>query len=1009
MNYKWVFFYALGILLSLFFVHPLAIAQETKPIINASLTGTVIDAVTKEPIEGATVQLEAVTHSVKTDKGGRFQFVTGQKLPFTVVVTYVGYETRKLIIRESPTTIELHPSEKTIDEVVVVGYATYEKKNAIGSIEKVKAETLRDIPAGSFDEQLQGKVSGVQIAQNTGVPGEALNIRLRGATSINANNNPLYVIDGIFINGESLQTINTGGKATSPIADINPSDIESIEVLKDAEATALYGSRGANGVILITTKRGKYSQSTKIDLNLYSGRAKAIRLWELTTGEEHAILVNEYFRNIGKEEPFRPVSEGGRGLPSEQQTYDRLSEAFRTAGLYNADIALYGGGENTTYYIGGGYNSQESILRPISFGRTSFRVNLDQGVNARVKIGTSNALSRTTRNQGRAGDGPQGGILQAALHTPTYLSPYNAEGVLVGRAGFDNLTLLLENYDVTNKSLRYIGNIYGELQILPSLKLRSTFSVDYNNYNEREYWNSLLIAGSPDGLATSAITQATTWINEQTLTFRKKIDDRHSFGVLVGNTLQETSFELTSASGRGFASNSFKLISSAATTTSSQDWDKFTLASFFGRVDYGYKNTYLIDFSIRADGSSKFAKGKQWGYFPAVGIAWHIKNEGFLRDVEWVSELKLRSSYGVTGNQNGINSFASRKLWSGLNASYQNVAGISPESLANEELSWEKTTQFNIGVDASIFKNSINLSINYYNKYTKDGLLTKVLAATTGFQSYIDNAVEISNKGFEFSLSSNNIKTAHFSWTTAFNIARNVNRIERLESPMNFGSRDLILFKEGYPMYSFWVYNQLYVDPETGNAVYEDVNKDGKITTDDRQILGSIWPDYFGGFSNSFNYKGFDLNAFFSFSVGNKVYNHNRFFGEGGGARDAARVIFASNLARWQKPGDITDIPKSDGVNVNNYLDGGGRWLEDGSYLRFRTLSLGYNFSKNKNPKLPFGKLRIYLQANNLFLWTKYSGLDPESAANASANQQGIDLGTPPQPRSFQLGVNLTL
>jgi len=1009
MKNKSVFIYALAILLSISSGFWSSIkAQETKPIINASLVGTVIDTDTKQPIEGATIQLEAVTHSVKTDRQGKFQFVTGQKLPFTATISYVGYESQTIVFKTSPAIVELKPKSNGLDEVVVVGYATYEKKNAIGAIDRIKGESLKDIPAGSFDEQLQGKVVGVQIAANTGVPGEALNIRLRGATSINADNNPLYVVDGIFINGESLQTINTGGKATSPIADISPSDIESIEILKDAEATALYGSRGANGVILITTKRGKNSQSTKIDLNLYSGKAKAIKLWELTTGEQHALLVNEYNRNIGKTEPFRSIADGGRGLPSEQQTYDRLSEAFKTASVYNADISLYGGGEQTTYYLGGGFNQQESILKPISFSRASFRVNLDQSINSKLKIGTSNAFSRTGRNQGRAGDGPQGGILQAALHTPTYLSPYNDDGVLVGRAGFDNLTLLLENYDVSSKSIRYIGNVYGEYQILPSLKFRSTVSIDYNNYNESEYWNSLLIAGSPNGLATSAITQATTWINEQTLTFRKKVNEIHSFGVLIGNTLQGTSFDLTSASGRGFASNSFKLISSAATTTSSQDWDKFSLASFFGRVDYGFKNTYLVDLSVRADGSSKFSHGKQWGYFPAVGFAWRIKNESFLKNVGWIDDLKLRTSYGITGNQNGINSFASRKLWSGVNASYQNVAGITPERLANEQLSWEKTNQFNIGVDASLVNNQISFSLNYYSKYTKDGLLTKVLPSTTGFQSYTDNAVEISNKGFELSVNSQNIKSPSFSWATSFNIARNINNIEKLENPMNFGSRDLILFKQGNPMYSFWVYNQLYVDPQTGNAVYDDINEDGKITTDDRQILGSIWPDFFGGLTNTFTFKGFDVNTFFSFSYGNEIYNHNKFFGEGGGARDAARVIFASNLDRWQQPGDITDVPKSDGVNVNNYLDGGGRWLEDGSYVRFKTLSIGYNFNKSKFSKLPFNKLRIYAQANNLLLWTKYSGLDPESAANSSANQQGIDLGTPPQPRSFQLGVNIT-
>lgn len=989
-------------------------AQETKPLINSTLSGVVLDSLTKEPLPGALVQIQGVTHNASTDENGKFSFVTGQKFPYTLIISYIGYDKKTIVANNAQIKILLKPSFNQLNDVVVVGYTTQQRRNLIGSVSKVNPAESKDIPAGGFDAQLQGKVAGVQISSNTGVPGEAVNVRLRGATSINASNDPLYVVDGVFLNTNSLQTVNTGGKTTSPIADINPSDIESIEVLKDAEATALYGSRGANGVILITTKRGNFNQKPKIDVNLSQGFAKAVKLWELTTGPEHAELVNEYNRNIGRPEPFRPVSEvingiAGRGTPEEQETYDRLGEAFRTASLTNADIALRGGSASTRYYLGAGYNKQESILKPISFDRASFKVNLDQQINDRILVGTSNTLGRTGRNQARAGDGPQGGLLQAALHTPIYLSPYNDDGVLVGRAGFDNLTLLLENYDVNSTSLRYIGNLYADINILPGLKFRTTFSIDYNNYNESEYWNNLLIAGSPNGLATSAIGQATTWINEQTLTYRKQFNERHSFGVLMGNTLQGTTLERTSAQGRGFASNDFKLISSAATSTSSQDWEKSNLASFFGRVDYAFADKYLIDFSIRADGSSRFGSADPWGYFPAVGAAWRLKREPFLKDITFIDDLKLRASYGSTGNQNGIGDFAARRLWSGIGSSYQGVPGIAPQQLPNQQLRWERTDQLNIGLDVSLFKQVLDISLNVYDKYTKDGLLPVTLAATTGYDSYTSNAAEISNKGFELAISSYNIRKQDFTWQSSFNISRNVNKIEKLDKPLNYGSRDLILFQEGNSLYSFWVYNQLYVDPQTGDAVYEDVNNDGRITTGDRKIMGSIWPDFFGGLTNTLTYKGFDASAFLVFSYGNEIYNHNRFFGEGGGARDAARVIFASNLNRWQQPGDITDVPRSDGVNVNNYKDGGSRWLEDGSYLRLRSLTIGYTLPKQVSDKLHLEKLRFYLQGNNLFTWTSYTGLDPEAAASSSQNEQGIDLGTPPQPRSFQLGINLTL
>lgn len=1003
----------LSLLFIIFFTEQL-VAQQTKPLINSTLQGQVLDSITKEPLPGALVHIEGTTHSVSTDEEGKFGFVTGQIFPYTLEISYIGYEKKKIIASEAKIEILLKPGFNQLNDVVVVGYTTQQRKNLIGSVTKVNPAESKDIPAGGFDAQLQGKVSGVQISSNTGVPGEAVNIRLRGATSINASNDPLYVIDGVFLNTNSLQTVNTGGKATSPIADINPADIESIEVLKDAEATALYGSRGANGVIIITTKRGNFNQKPKVALNLSQGIAKAAKLWELTTGPEHATLVNEYYRNIGQPEPFRPVTEvingiAGRGLPEEQQTYDRLGEAFRTAALTNVDLSISGGAIGTRYYIGGGYNRQESTLKPISFDRLSFKVNLDQKISDRVQIGTSNTIGRTGRNQARAGDGPQGGLLQAALHTPTYLSPYNDQGVLVGRAGFDNLTLLLENYDVHSTSLRYIGNLYADIQLSSDLKFRSTFSLDYNNYDESEYWNNLLIAGSPNGLATSAIGQSTTWINEQTITYRKKVNQRHDFGILVGNTLQGSTLKRTSATGRGFASNDFKLISSAATTTSSQDWEKYNLASFFGRIDYAFDDKYLIDFSLRADGSSRFGSADLWGYFPAVGAAWRIKRENFLKNLAYLDDLKIRASYGSTGNQNGIGAFAARRLWSGIGSSYQGIPGIAPEQLANSELRWERTDQLNIGLDATLFKQALDISFNWYRKYTKDGLLPVTLAATTGYDSYTSNAAEISNKGLELALVSRNIRKTDFSWQSSFNIARNVNKIEKLENPLNYGSRDLILFQEGHPLYSFWVYNQLYVDPQTGDVVYEDVNEDGRITVADRKIMGSIWPDFYGGLTNNFTFKGFDANIFFVFSYGNEIYNHNRFFGEAGGARDAARVIFASNLDRWQQPGDITDVPRSDGVNVNNYKDGGSRWLEDGSYLRLRSLTIGYTLPKHVTDRWHLDRLRFYLQGNNLFTWTKYSGLDPEAAASSDPNEQGIDLGTPPQPRSFQLGINLAL
>ena len=989
---------------------PLILAAQTKPLINSTLNGRVLDAKARTPLPGARVHIKGTTHEVSADADGKFSFVTGQKFPYTLIISFVGYQQREVTANGAYIDVELKELQNDLNDVVVVGYVTQQRKNMIGSITKVDLADTKSIPAGSFDAQLQGKVAGVQISSNTGVPGEAINVRVRGATSINAGNGPLYVLDGVFMNSRSLQTIGTGGKATSPISDINPEDIASVEVLKDADATALYGSRGANGVILITTKRGKFNQKPKINFNTSFGWSKAEKLWELTTGPQHAALVNENWINTGNPfatRPFRPVAEGGRGLPEEQQTYDRLDQVFKTAGLQNYDLSLSGGSAETKYYIAAGYNKQESILSPITFDRASFKVNLDQKINDKVTIGVSNTFGRTHRNQARAGDGPAGGLLQAALHTPTYLSPVNELGVSVGRAGFDNVDLLLKYYDVNSTSLRYIGNLYGEVKFSPNLSFRSSVGVDYNNYNESEYWNTFLISGSPNGLATSTISQSTSLINEQTLTYRKTAG-KHGFGLLVGNTLQSDVATFTGATGRGFANNSFKQISSASTTTSSQGWSKNTLASFFSKADYSFDGKYLFDLIIRADGSSRFGDNNRWGYFPSAGAAWRLKKENFLKDVAFISDFKIRTSYGITGNQNGLGDFATLGLWNG-GSSYQDNPGIAPQQLANPDLKWERTKQFNIGTDLSLFNDRIGIEFNYYRKYTDNGLLQVALPATTGFGTYTSNAAEISNKGFELNISAVNIKTDDFSWSTSFNVAQNKNNIEKLSTALKYGSRDLILQQQGSPLYSFWLYKELYVDPQTGNSVYEDVNNDGKITVADRQIYGNIWPKFFGGLTNSFTYKGFDANLFFSFSYGNKIYNHNRFFGEGGGARDAARVIFASNLDRWQQPGDVTDTPRPDGININNYKDGGSRWLEDGSFLRLKSLTFGYTLPKYVTQKVKIEGLRFFVIGTNLLTITNYTGLDPESSVSSNQNEQGIDLGTPPQPRGIQIGLNVTL
>ncbi|WP_325645103.1 TonB-dependent receptor [Chitinophaga sp.] len=1017
-------------------------ADTTKPVHrsivqnNISLSGRIIDAKSQQPVAGAIVHIKGTTHEVQSGPNGEFAFLTGQKVPVIYQISSLGYKLKEVYADKSNAgNIALEELSTQLNDVVVVGYGTQKRRDLTSAISSVKGADVITVPVASFDAQLQGRAAGVQINSNTGVPGDGVFVRVRGTTSINADNDPLYIIDGVFMNNASLQTVSTGGRSTSPLADINPADIENIEVLKDASATAIYGSRGANGVVIVTTRRGNYNSKAKVTADVSTGVAWAPKMWDLTTGPQHAELVNEFYRNsladatalndqagIAKYsyQPFRVLTDNPgktpapRGLPQDQQTYDRLGEVFQTAPLQNYNLSLSGGNRETKYYFGGGYSKQESILKPVSFERASFKLNIDQRVNDKVTIGSSNSFSRSFRSQGRAGDGPQGGLLQAALHTPTYLPETNADGTPARWAGFDNVQVLIDNYDVHTTSLRYIGNLYLDATLLPDLKFHSNISIDYNNYNESEYWNNLtqLGASPTNGLATSAITQNTSWINEQTLTWRKHAGDKHFFGVLVGNTIQSNTETLTSAQGTGFPNNSYKYISAAATRTAAQTWTRSTLSSFFSRIDYNYAGKYYFEASIRADGSSKFGDNYKWGYFPSVSASWRLKEERFLKSVNSISDLKVRASYGITGNQSGISNFAAKGLWSGGAGYPDNTTGdqpgTAPLQLPNPDLRWEKTSQFNGGLDLGLLNGRISITADVYYKYTSDVLLQLPKAGVSGFTSIYSNAGEISNKGYEIGINTTNISTRNFTWTSSLNIAGNTNRIEKLPTPIYQYNRDWIIMQEGAPMYSFWLYNQLGVDPQTGNVIFEG-EKDGKLPVSARKVMGNAMPKFYGGFSNTVSYKGFDLSVLLSFQYGNDVYNLNKFFGEGGGTRDANRVLFADQLNRWQKPGDITDVPRLTAYGLNYTIDQNNRFLEDGSFLRLKSLTLGYTVPKSVSEKLHIQLLRVYFTGSNLWLLTKYTGLDPESNVTGLQTVQGLDLGTPPQPRSVQFGLNVTL
>lgn len=977
-----------------------------------SINGVILDE-NKQPLVGATVSVKGTAVHAVTDIGGRFNITPKKELPFSLQVNSVGYKPQEIEVyelTEEPLEVALK-NDNVLDEIVVVGYGEQRKSDLVGAVTKVDPTSVKNIPESSFETQLQGSVAGVQINGGTGIPGSNTFIRVRGATSINSSNDPLYIVDGVFVNNTSLQSVGAD-RTTSTLSDINPNDIQSIEVLKDAAAVAIYGSRGANGVVIVTTKRGDFEQKPQVEFDISQGVAwvPKSQWWDLATGPEHATLVEEYRANEG----LAPVyTSSNRGLPEDQQTYDRQAILNRNAKIQNYNVAVSGGSKTTSYYIGVGHTDQEGIWNPMGFARSSLKVNLDQKLSDKIKIGTSNTLSRSTRTIGRAvGSGGTGALYQSSIDIPTLLPIFDEDGKPLRWSNFDNIQQLIDNYDASAISNHYVGILYGEVTLSPSLTFRSSISLDYNLYEEDEYWNTNILRGlANNGEGISSFTQSNFSVNEQLLTFKKELNDKHTLGIVVGNHVQSSVIKNTYARGTNFPNNQFTLISAAANQTVSESWGKNSLVSFFSRANYSYREKYLIEGSFRADGSSKFSPKNRWGYFPAVGLGWVISNENFLADNATLSHLKLRASYGIAGNQNGINDFAYRGLWRAgagyPDAGSNELPGTIPLQLANPDLSWEKTSQFNIGLDAELFQNRIGLELNYYDKYTTDALLDIPVPGFTGFGTYLTNFGEISNKGVELTINSNNIESKDFSWKTSFNIAKNVNRIEVLPNPITYERFSRI--EEGVALYSYWLYNVQGVDPQTGDLVIEDVTGDGEITTDDRKVVGDAWPDFFGGISNTLNYKNFDLNLLFTFSYGNYLWNHNRALSEHGGRLDQSRALSASQLNRWQQPGDITDVPR---LTLDNYSrQEVSRFFEDASFLRLRTLTLGYTLPAAFSSKYNVTKLRVYFSGSNLLLFTKYTGADPETRIERGQNQniQGYDFASPPTPRTVQFGINLTL
>lgn len=980
------------------------------------ITGKITNTTDGSPIAGASVSVKGTRRAVSADADGNFS-ISVPASATTLTISSVGFVQQDVTISNSPGAIySLAPSPKEEEDVVVIGYGTKNKKNITGSVVKVDEAQIRNMPFASPDQLLQGKASGVQVSSMSGTPGGGVTVRVRGTSSFSPGSpasQPLYIVDGVFLNTTPLGPAGFGveQQVSNPLADINPSDIQSMEILKDANSTAIYGSRGANGVIIITTKRGAKGNA-KVSLNTYYASAKARKLPSLVDGPQTGELLNEIWINDGKDPANIPYPN-----PSSLPTYDRLDQLFQTAPSANVDINVSGGNDKSAYYIGGSYYDQEGILKPQTFNRASFRLNLDNYITKRFKISTSNIMSRTFREI-VPNDNSTAGLLTAVGNSLLY-PIYNPDGTYYrGPVGNNAIALAKEN-DQTSTGIRYIGNIYGEWEVIPGMFFRSSWSLDFNDANNRAFNSTVLNGPGSVADAYEQSNRQSTWINEQTLRYNLKLSSGNQFNFLVGNTIQRTTSKFYGVSANNFPNDDLRNISSASQATGwNGDKLESSLASFFGRVDYNINNKYIFDVNMRGDASSKFGSKNQWGFFPSAGFAWRMINEDFMKGQSTFSDLKLKASYGLTGSQETISEYASRGLWAG-NDNYLGQPGTMPTQIANPDLKWEQTTQWNIGVEFGVLNNRLTGEINYYDKFTKGVLLNKPVPMTTGFGTIAYNGGDISNKGIELSLNAGIIRSKDITWDINFNIAHNKNLIEKLDAPyFEPFSRKFILFQQGNPVNGFWLWQQERVDPQTGNAVYTDVDKNGVIDDNDRMILGSNQPDVLGGLGSSFRYKNFDLSFAFNFEWGQELVNWSTFFMVHGGTRMNAATgkatwgFYSKQLDRWQKPGDITDIPKVGGTATersNNYGRYTSRAMEDGSYTRLKTLTIGYTIPSAVTSRIGINSVRVYLMGSNLLTFTNYSGLDPEiNAGGGKGTVNGVEMFTVPQPRTIQGGLSVT-
>jgi TonB-linked SusC/RagA family outer membrane protein len=1015
---------------------------------SQQLNGTVTSTDDNQPLQNVTVSVKGTSTKAVTNNVGKFSISAnkGAELIFTLI----GYESKTVTVSGAKDlAISLNFKTNDLGQVVVVGYGTSNKRDLIGSITKVDYEKrVNTTVTPSLEYGLQGRAPGVQIIASNAVPGSAVRVRVRGQNSFTGSGDPLYVLDGVPIYSGDLSSgdgnVNTVRASNSNVlSTINPADIESIEVLKDAAAAAIYGARGANGVIVISTKRGKAGK-TLFNVGYSVGQSEATNRLELISAQDWWTLYNEARVNDGDpaRDPSVPLTiNGGTFIYNDIKNVntDWIDESLRTGITRDATVSARGGNEKTQFFVGGGYKIQDGILKGNSYERINGRVNIDNQATKNFKFGIQSNVSYNNNIQVPTSFG--GGV-GAGQSTALRLFPItNPDGSFYGTQ-FQNTSMnpvarLLNKY--STKSTRFINNLYTDFKINSALSFRAEYGLDLLNQFEERYDNKVNRYFGTAGLAArwERRVNVTNMNGNAYFTFKKVFQEKHDLTVTAGSSIQNSNTKAIgfnpSAGGVGYVNDYFDQTTSGMgyapgavptgpAISGYNERDTYRFVSFFARANYKLKDKYLFGASLRADGSSRFGSNNQFGYFPAVSAGWILSEEKFLKESKSISFLKLRTSFGYTGNSE-IGNFRYLGSFSSTGG-YNGFTGITPTRLPNPDISWEKAQQFDLGLDYGLFNGRISGSIGAYRKISTDVLLDKPAPiSATGLGSLLFNAkdVVVRNMGIEFELTANIIKKKDFSWTSELNVSTNQNKVLETGNvpPDGFGAAagDTRVVK-GYPIGISFTAKSAGVNPLTGN---EQIYKlDGTIIdaltqadiTNNRQPLGKPFPDYTGGFNNIVTYKNIELSFLFSFSQGNTIYDD-------GAKRQIGGFISTWNqrtevLDRWQKPGDITNVPK---LTIRNSSFTGSdrntsRFIYDDSFVRLRSVNLAYSLPAAFLKRAKISSAKVFFNGANLLTFTKYKGWDPEvirysfSSGEANIASDAPYLPTP-QAKTFVFGINI--